>query len=236
MSCGTRTRQSVRAILMAPIPPFIPRDQLLTKWGLHTAGTAGAAPLDTAGTANCVYCMWPHQAPLFGSRPRRPSCVCSGLEPHCRTSRCARPRPTPSPRYHSLHCWVLPPRQLLSAAPDDCGPPGPVASPVAVLQPLWLRNSATAPSCVLRLLVLLPGSSSLPGLAVSLGYERNHNHSHHPMSTPASAGFRASDGEVISRRRKVCTSGMTLGLARRVGRHAPDRFGNRAACALTGFS
>ncbi len=23
-----------------------------------------------------------------------------GLEPHCRTSRCARPQPTPSPRYN----------------------------------------------------------------------------------------------------------------------------------------
>jgi hypothetical protein len=43
--------------------------------------------------------QWPVIAPLFGSQPRRPSCVCSGLEPHCRTSRCARPQPTPSPRY-----------------------------------------------------------------------------------------------------------------------------------------
>ncbi|MEU3518285.1 hypothetical protein ABZ770_23870 [Streptomyces sp. NPDC006654] len=38
------------------------------------------------------------------------------------------------------------------AAPDHCGPPGPVVSPVAVLQPLWLRNSTTAPSCELQLL------------------------------------------------------------------------------------
>lgn len=37
------------------------------------------------------------------------------------------------------------------AAPDHCGPPGPVVSPVAVLQPLWLRNSTTAPSCQLQL-------------------------------------------------------------------------------------
>lgn len=41
---------------------------------------------------------------------------------------------------------------LLMAAPDHCGPPGPVVSPVAVLQPLWLRNSTTAPSCELQLL------------------------------------------------------------------------------------
>jgi hypothetical protein len=40
---------------------------------------------------------------------------------------------------------------LLMAAPDHCGPPGPVVSPVAVLQPLWLRNSTTAPSCELQL-------------------------------------------------------------------------------------
>ncbi|PTH89814.1 hypothetical protein C9J60_02105 [Streptomyces sp. A244] len=37
------------------------------------------------------------------------------------------------------------------AAPDHCGPPGPVVSPVAVLQTLWLRNSTTAPSRQLQL-------------------------------------------------------------------------------------
>jgi len=46
--------------------------------------------------------QWPRTAPLFGSQPRRPSCVYSGLEPHCRTSRCARPQPTPSPGCCSL--------------------------------------------------------------------------------------------------------------------------------------
>lgn len=68
--------------------------------------------------------------------------------------------------------------ELFTAAPDHCGPPGAVVSPVTVLQPLWLRNSTTAPSCELQLLVLLvllPGSSSLPGL-VDLDYKRNHNH------------------------------------------------------------
>ena len=75
-----------------------------------------------------------------------------------------------------LHCWtaLTDAAVLLTAAPDHCGPPGPVASPVAVLQQPWLRNSATAPSCQLQLRVLLPGSSSLPGLA-DLDYERNHN-------------------------------------------------------------
>lgn len=120
----------------------------------------------------------------FGSQPRRPSCICSGLEPHCRTSRCVRPQPTPSPRYCSLtsllgtaNCTYY--GVLLTAAPDHRGPPGPVTSPVAVLQPTWLRNSVTAPSCVLQLRVLrvlLPGSSSLPGRSISSGYERNHNH------------------------------------------------------------
>lgn len=107
----------------------------------------------------------PATAPLFGSQPRRPSCVCSGLEPHCRTSRCARPQPTPSPRYCSLTSSLLGtancnyeycPAVLLTAAPDHCGPPGPVVSPVAVLQQPWLRNSTTAPSCELQLRVLLP--------------------------------------------------------------------------------
>lgn len=72
--------------------------------------------------------------------------------------------------YGYCHCV------LLTAAPDHCGPPGPVVNPVAVLQQPWLRNSTTAPSYELQLRVLLPGSSSLPGPAVSLGYERNHNH------------------------------------------------------------
>ncbi|MFE9868808.1 hypothetical protein ACFYPZ_40345, partial [Streptomyces sp. NPDC005506] len=77
--------------------------------------------------------------------------------------------------YCALHLLVLPLRLPLVAAPDHYGPPGPVVSPVAVLQPLWLRNSTTAPSCALQLPVPLPASSSLPG-PVDLGYERNHNH------------------------------------------------------------
>lgn len=92
---------------------------------------------------------------LFGSQPRQPSCHCSGLEPHCRTSRCARPQPTPSPRYHSLIPLRVQ-RVLLAAAPEICGPPGPVVSSVAVLQPPWLRNSTTAPSCALQLRYCCP--------------------------------------------------------------------------------
>jgi hypothetical protein len=125
--------------------------------------------------------LWPAVAPLFGSQPRRLSCVCSGLEPHCRTSRCARPQPTPSPRCCSLtsllgtaNCTYRT-AVLLTATPDHCGPPGPVVSPVAVLQQPWLRNSTTAPSCELQLLVLLP-AVRLCQASVDLGYERNHNH------------------------------------------------------------
>jgi hypothetical protein len=70
-------------------PPFFPLDQPLTERVLRTAGTA--------------YCWWPAVAPLSGSQPRRPPCACSGLEPHCRTSRYARPQPTPLPRYCSLN-------------------------------------------------------------------------------------------------------------------------------------
>ena len=75
---------------------------------------------------------------------------------------------TPLPRDHWYYRLQ---RVLLVATPDHCGPPGPVASPVAVLQQTWLRSSATAPPCELHLpvlRVLLPGSSSLPGLAVLL--------------------------------------------------------------------
>jgi hypothetical protein len=45
---------------------------------------------------------------------------------------------------------------LLAAAPDHCGPPGPVVSPVAVLQQPWLRNSTTEPPCLLLLRYCCP--------------------------------------------------------------------------------
>jgi hypothetical protein len=108
--------------------------------------------------------QWPATAPLFGSQPRRPSCVCSGLEPHCRTSRYARPQPTPLPRYCSLTSLLRScSRRPLIAA----GHP--------------LRSSVPSPSCnrsgfgtppphrpAYYNCVLLPGSSSLPGPAVRL--------------------------------------------------------------------
>lgn len=72
----------------------------------------------------------------------------------------------------NLHLRVLPVRVLLMAAPDHCGPPGPVVSPVAVLQPLWLRNSTTAPSYELQLLHYCP-AVHVCRASLDLGYGRN---------------------------------------------------------------
>jgi hypothetical protein len=71
--------------------------------------------------------------------------------------------------YCELHLRVL-----LTAAPDHCGPPGPVVSPVTVLQP-WLRNSTTAPSCTLQLHTAARQFVSARPCCLS-GYKRNHNH------------------------------------------------------------
>lgn len=115
--------------------------------GLRTAGTA---LLRTAGDANCsVAC---DSATL---RQPAPSPVLRLL--WLRTPLPNFPERAPAADAFTevlltrLHCWVL-----LTAAPDHCGPPGPVVSPVAVLQQPWLRNSTTAPSCALQLRVLLP--------------------------------------------------------------------------------
>jgi hypothetical protein len=98
MSCGTRTQD------FRPGDPDGARllrsslgDQLLAKRGDCVLLILLYCVLLVIRTA-----LWPVTAPLSGSQPRRPSCVCSGLEPHRRTSRCARPQPTPSPRYCSL--------------------------------------------------------------------------------------------------------------------------------------
>jgi hypothetical protein len=121
---------SARAILMARAPPFFLGDQLPTMRILRTAGSANY--------------WWPRTAPLFGSQPRRPSCTCSGLEPHCRTPGArARSRRLRRGAAHLLHCWVLRTALtctataitavLLTAAPDHCGHP--------------VRSSVPSPSC-----------------------------------------------------------------------------------------
>lgn len=161
-------KMSTRAILMALGSSVLPS-------GTNYSPSGG---LRTAGDANCsVACG---SATL---RQPAPLPVCSGWNPTAEPPG-ARAR---SRRLHRgatplLHCRVLrtaltgtATAVLLTAAPDHCGPPGPVVSPVAVLQPLWLRYSTTAPSCELQLRVPLAGSSSLPG-PVDLGYKRNHNH------------------------------------------------------------
>ncbi|MDH6222236.1 hypothetical protein M2283_009585 [Streptomyces pseudovenezuelae] len=192
MSCGTRVQD------VGPGDPDGARllrsslwDQLLTSGVLRTAGDAncsaacGSAALRQPAPSPVLRLLW-LGTPL-PNLPVRASAADAFTEV----------------LLTDFHCWV--PRTaltgtatastavLLTAAPDHCGPPGPVASPVAVLQPLWLRNSTTAPSCV-----LLPGSSCLPGPAVSLGYERNHNHATAMMSTPTNTDFRAFGREVAA--------------------------------------
>ncbi len=91
MSCGTRARD------------FRPGDP-------DGASTPSSIPRLRTAVLLCRFCVlpvtrttrWPAKAPTL-QRPApitRPACHV-GLEPHRRTSRCARPQPTPSPRYRS---------------------------------------------------------------------------------------------------------------------------------------
>lgn len=123
--------------------------------------------LRTAGDATCsVAC---HSATLRQPAPL-PVLRLLWLRTHCRTSRCARPQPTPSPRYCLLTA-------LLGTANFTCGycsrrPLITAGHPV--------RSSAPSPSCnpgsgtppphrpAHCNYILLPGSSCLPGPAVSL--------------------------------------------------------------------
>jgi hypothetical protein len=150
---------SARAILMARDSSVHPSGQHLLM-GLRTAD---CSVLRVMRTADGLGKRHP-----FGSRPRRPSSICSGLEPHCRTSRHARPQPTPFTGEPLTATAVL-----LAAAPDHCGPPGPVVSPVAFLQQLWLRNSTTAPRCALQLRPAARQFISARPCGLP-GYERNH--------------------------------------------------------------
>jgi hypothetical protein len=144
----------------------------------------------------------PVTAPLSGSQPRRPSCVCPGLEPHCRTSRRARPQPTPSPRccsltalldtYRELHLRVLPRRPLITAG-------HPVRSPVP--SPSCNRSGFATPPphrpanytclyCSARQFM-----SARP--CCLSGLRENHNHATAMMSTPTNTDFHAFDSQVV---------------------------------------
>jgi hypothetical protein len=173
MSCGTRAHDSARAILMVLGSSVLPSDQSLTKRELRTAFCWCCVLLVASHSATSAVSPVAHPAYALAENP-------TAELPGAR----ARSRRLHRGTTHQLHCWV--PRTALPtgtatavlpmATSHHCGSPDPVASPVAVLQQPWHRNSATAPSCELQLRVLLPGSSSLPGPAVLLGYERNHNH------------------------------------------------------------
>jgi hypothetical protein len=140
----------VRAILMALGSSVLSSDLSLAKLVLR-------------------YCWWPATAPLFGSQPRRPSCICSGL-------RTPLPNlPVRAPAVRRLYRGTTRNRTagtavLLMAAPDHCGPPSPAVSPVAVLRQPWLRNSTAAPSAY-----CCPAVHLCQAL-LDLDYERNHNH------------------------------------------------------------
>ena len=73
---------SARAILMALDSSVLPSEP--------TTDTANCGTTCTADTATC---SWPQGTTPSGSQPRRPSYICSGSEPHCRTSQHARLQP-----------------------------------------------------------------------------------------------------------------------------------------------
>ncbi len=172
MSCGTRGQDFCPG---DPDGARLLRSSLLSNYSLTE-------------TANC---WWPRTEPLFGSRPRRPACVCSGLEPHCRTSRCARPQPTPSPGYRSTDFTA-----------GYC-----------------ITGTATA--------VLLPGSSSLPGLARSRLREK-HNPTDTTKSTLSDTDFRALEDKVIRLDRSM--TGSSSSEAQSGAQGSPAAQARRAEC------
>lgn len=141
--------------------PVLPARAILMALGSSVL-PSGSITYQT-GTA---YCWWPLTAPL---RQPAPSPIL-----HLLWLRTLLPNlPVRAPAADAFtevlltdftagYCQLHFLRVLLTAAPDHPGPPGPVTSPVAVLQPTWLRNSVTAPSCALR--SCCPSSSSLPAL------------------------------------------------------------------------
>ncbi|MDQ0935213.1 hypothetical protein QFZ49_005184 [Streptomyces turgidiscabies] len=194
MSCGTRTQQAARAILMAP------------NSSVHSLN-AGTAPLRTAGDATCsVAC---HSATL---RQPAPSPVLHLLWlrtplPNLPVRASAADAFTEVPLtdctagYCELHLRVLP-LQYCSRRPlITAGHPVRPSVP----SPSYNPGSGTPPphrpancNCV-----LLPGSSCLPGPAVSLGYERNHNHTTTQCLLQPTQIFCVSDGEAIGHRAAI---------------------------------
>ena len=145
-------KTSARAILMALGSSVLPSgDQLLTKRVLRTAGTANcsvacdSATLRQPAPSPVLRLLW-LGTPLPNFPVRAPAA--DAFTEVLLTDFTAG--------YCELHLRVLPTAVLLTAAPDHCGPPGPVVSPVAVLQQPWLRNSTTAPSCELQLRYCCP--------------------------------------------------------------------------------
>lgn len=170
MSCGTRVLDFYPG---DPDGARLLRSSLLINYSLTE-------------TTDCWYCkpLAASNSATFGSQPRRPSCVCSGLEPHLPNLPVRAPAAdafteVPLTDFTAGYCELAltgtATAVLLMAAPDHCGLPGPVASPVAVLQPLWLRNSTTAPSCELQLRYCCKAVHFCRA-SLDLGYERNHNH------------------------------------------------------------
>jgi len=143
---------SARAILMALDSSVLPSRSITCERELRTACTAD--------TANC---WWPYAAPPSGGRPRRPSCVCSGREPHCRISPARVRSPTPSPGVPlNTALLVLQPRQLRSCVWRPLATAGRPVRP-SVPSPSY-DNLASKLHHRTVLRVLLPGSSCLPGL------------------------------------------------------------------------
>ena len=143
MSCGTRTRVPSGRSRRCSIPPFFP---------------SGSITYLTAVTDCTAYCWWPLPAPPSAASPvARPASALAWnptAEPPGARARSRRLHRGTLTRLHCGYCelylyctYRTATAVLLAAAPDHCGPPGPVTSPVAVLQPPWLRNSVTAPSC-----------------------------------------------------------------------------------------
>jgi hypothetical protein len=168
MSCGTQAQDSVLGDPDdARLLRFFPSD-------------LAERELRTAGTAYCWYCELLVALNSTTLRQPAPSPVLHLLWlrtplPNLPVRAPAADAFTEEPLKNALLVLRTALAVLLTVAPDHCGPPGPVVSPVAVLQLPWLRNSTTAPSCnfICGYCCL---AVHLCRALLDLGYERNHNH------------------------------------------------------------